>query len=172
MSWKNVRSFRVWAVPLAAFERDGLKAALRKAGLPCEDGAIGPLFCSIPTTSRPAPGWVHGPDALLPLVTLPPRRAGVGRHRDGDQQEAQLHGCDDLSAHQEPDYCAGRTCGLKSRRRAGGGTPQPISFADLLQRQPCQMIASLSMIFPAGFHPDRQGRLRDHALQPVHCRIT
>ena len=43
---ENVRSLpRLRAVPLATFERDGLKAALRKAGLPCEDvEQSGPLF--------------------------------------------------------------------------------------------------------------------------------
>src|SRR5256714_7802414 len=84
---ENVRSLpRLRAVPLAIFERDGLKAALRKAGLPCEDlEQSGPLFWRFDTDDDIPAGFagleLHGPDALLrSLVILPPRRgAGLGR---------------------------------------------------------------------------------------------
>ena len=106
---------RLRAVPLAPFERDGLKAALRKAGLPCEDvEQSGPLFWRFDTDDDIPAGFagleLHGPDALLrSLVTLPPRRrAGVGRAIVAViEQEAQLHGCDAIYLlTQEPDYFA------------------------------------------------------------------
>jgi len=111
-----VRSLpRVRAVPLATFERDGLKAALRKAGLPCEDvEQSGPLFWRFDTDDDIPAGFagleLHRPDALLrSLVTLPPRRrTGVGRAIVAAvEQEAQLHGCDAIYLlTQEPDYFA------------------------------------------------------------------
>jgi amino-acid N-acetyltransferase len=113
---ENVRSLpRVRAVPLATFERDGLKAALRKAGLPCEDvEQSGPLFWRFDTDDDIPAGFagleLHRPDALLrSLVTLPPRRrTGVGRAIVAAvEQEAQLHGCDAIYLlTQEPDYFA------------------------------------------------------------------
>jgi N-acetylglutamate synthase-like GNAT family acetyltransferase len=113
---ENVRSLpRLRAVPLATFERDGLKAALRKAGLPCEDmEQSGPLFWRFDTDDDIPAGFagleLHGPDALLrSLVTLPPRRrAGVGRAIVAAiEQEAQLHGCDAIYLlTKEPDYFA------------------------------------------------------------------
>jgi N-acetylglutamate synthase-like GNAT family acetyltransferase len=113
---ENVRSLpRLRAVPLATFERDGLKAALRKAGLPCEDvEQSGPLFWRFDTDDDIPAGFagleLHGLDALLrSLVTLPPRRrAGVGRAIVAAiEQEAQLHGCDAIYLlTQEPDYFA------------------------------------------------------------------
>jgi amino-acid N-acetyltransferase len=111
---ENVRSLpRLRAVPLATFERDGLKAALRRAGLPCEDvEQSGPLFWRFDTDDDIPAGFagleLHGPDALLrSLVTLPPRRrAGVGRAIVAAiEQEAQLHDCDAIYLlTQEPDY--------------------------------------------------------------------
>ena len=61
---------RLRAMPLATFERDGLKAALRRAGLPCEDmEQSGPLFWRFDTDDDIPAGFagleVHGPDALL-----------------------------------------------------------------------------------------------------------
>jgi N-acetylglutamate synthase-like GNAT family acetyltransferase len=113
---ENVRSLpRLRAVPLATFERDGLKAALRKAGLPCEDvEQPGPLFWRFDTDDDIPAGFagleLHGPDALLrSLVTLPPRRrTGVGRAIVAAiEQEAQLHGCDAIYLlTKEPDYFA------------------------------------------------------------------
>jgi N-acetylglutamate synthase-like GNAT family acetyltransferase len=100
-------------VPLAAFERDGLKAALSKAGLPCEDiEQFGPLFWRFDTEDDMPAGFggleLHGPDALLrSLVTLPPRRgAGFGRAMlVAIEQEARLRGCDAIYLlTQEPDY--------------------------------------------------------------------
>ena len=71
--------------PLASWEREGLKAALRKAGLPCEDvEAPNRLFWRFETDDLMPVGFggleVHGHDALLrSVVTLPPlRRKGIG----------------------------------------------------------------------------------------------
>jgi N-acetylglutamate synthase-like GNAT family acetyltransferase len=113
---ENVRSLpHLRAVPLATFERDGLKAALRKVGLPCEDvEQSGPLFWRFDTDEDIPAGFagleLHGPDALLrSLVTLPPLRgAGIGRAIVAAiEQEAQLRGCDAIYLlTQEPDYFA------------------------------------------------------------------
>jgi N-acetylglutamate synthase-like GNAT family acetyltransferase len=72
------------ATPLAVWERDGLKAALVKAGLPADDvGDARLLFWRFETTDIPV-GFggleIHGSDALLrSLVTLPPlRQIGMG----------------------------------------------------------------------------------------------
>src|SRR6266478_6269260 len=72
------------ATSLAAWERDGLKAALVKAGLPADDvGDARVLFWRFETTDIPV-GFggleIHGSDALLrSLVTLPPlRQIGMG----------------------------------------------------------------------------------------------
>jgi N-acetylglutamate synthase-like GNAT family acetyltransferase len=113
---ENVRSLpRLRAMPLATFERDGLKAALRRAGLPCEDvEQSGPLFWRFDTDDDIPAGFagleVRGPGAVLrSLVTLPPRRgAGVGRAIVvAIEQEARLRGCDAIYLlTQEPDYFA------------------------------------------------------------------
>ena len=104
---------RLRAVPLATFERDGVKAALRKAGLPCEDvEQAGPLFWRFDTDDDIPAGFagleLQGPDALLrSLVTLPPLRgAGVGRAMVAAiEQEARLRGCDAIYLlTQEPDF--------------------------------------------------------------------
>ena len=113
---ENARSLpRLQAVPLATFERDGLKAALRKVGLPCEDvEQSGPLFWRFDTDDDIPAGFagleLHGPDALLrSLMTLPPRRgAGIGRAIVvAIEQEARLRGCDAIYLlTQAPDYFA------------------------------------------------------------------
>ena len=104
---------RLRAVPLATFERDGLKAALGKAGLPCEDiERSGLHFWRFDSEDDMPAGFggleLHGPDALLrSLVTLPPRRgAGFGRAIVvAIEQEARLRGCDAIYLlTQEPDY--------------------------------------------------------------------
>jgi N-acetylglutamate synthase-like GNAT family acetyltransferase len=101
------------AVPLATFERGGLKAALNKTGLPYEDvEQSGPLFWRFDTDDDMPAGFggleLHGPDALLrSIVTLPPRRgAGFGRAIVvAIEQEARLRGCDTIYLlTQEPDY--------------------------------------------------------------------
>jgi N-acetylglutamate synthase-like GNAT family acetyltransferase len=113
---ENVRSLpRLQAMPLAAFERDGLKAALRKAGLPCDDvEQSDALFWRFDTGDDMPAGFAglefHGPDALLrSLVTLPPRRGvGVGRAIVAAlEQEARLRGCDAIYLlAPAPDYFA------------------------------------------------------------------
>jgi amino-acid N-acetyltransferase len=73
------------AFPLAVWERDGLAAALRKAGLPADDvTAPGLLFWRFSTAEDVPAGFggleVYGRDALMrSVVTMPPLRGrGVG----------------------------------------------------------------------------------------------
>jgi len=131
-------------VPLATFERDGVKAALRKAGLPCEDvEQAGPLFWRFDTDDDIPAGFagleLHGPDALLhSVVTLPPLRgAGIGRAIVvAIEQEAQLRGCVAIYLlTEEPDYFARAGYALLSRDaapeaiRASGQFQSPIAVA-------------------------------------------
>jgi len=89
------------ATPLAVWERDGLKAALLRAGLPADDVAEPDrLFWRFERYDDMPVGFggleIHGADALLrSIVILPPlRRRGSGRAVVGAlEQEAQLHGC-------------------------------------------------------------------------------
>ncbi len=74
----------LFALPLATWERDGLKAALARAGLPADDvERDGPLFWRFERDDVPV-GFagieVHGQDAVLrSLITLPPvRQQGIG----------------------------------------------------------------------------------------------
>src|SRR5262245_50238978 len=74
------------ALPLAVWERDGLKAALGGAGLPTDDVATaGPLFWRFSINDDVPVGFggleIHGDDALMrSVVTLPPLRGrGLGR---------------------------------------------------------------------------------------------
>ena len=74
------------ATPLAAWERDGLKAALVKAGLPADDvGNAHLLFWRFETAADIPAGFggieILAGDALLrSVVTLPPLRGmGMGR---------------------------------------------------------------------------------------------
>jgi amino-acid N-acetyltransferase len=73
------------ATPLASWERDGLKAALTKAGLPADDVTHPKsFFCRFETLADIPAGFggleVHGGAALLrSVVILPPlRRMGMG----------------------------------------------------------------------------------------------
>src|SRR5262245_33232278 len=73
------------ATPLASWEREGLKTALVKAGLPADDLADPKsLFWRFETVADVPAGFgglqIHGRDALLrSVVTLPPvRRMGIG----------------------------------------------------------------------------------------------
>jgi len=75
---------RIFAQPLADWERDGLKASLARAGLPADDVEDPDLlFWRFESDDVPA-GFagieIFGQDALLrSLVTLPPvRRRGIG----------------------------------------------------------------------------------------------
>jgi amino-acid N-acetyltransferase len=74
----------LFALPLATWERGGLKAALARAGLPADDVEHdGPLFWRFERDDVPV-GFagieVHGTDAVLrSLITMPPvRHQGVG----------------------------------------------------------------------------------------------
>jgi N-acetylglutamate synthase-like GNAT family acetyltransferase len=76
---------RLQATPLAAWEREGLKAALAGAGLPADDlGDPHLLFWRFETYEDVPVGFggleLHGADALLrSVVTLPPLRlVGMG----------------------------------------------------------------------------------------------
>lgn len=76
---------RLLRTPLAAWERDGLKAALVKAGLPADDvGDPHVLFWRFESYEDVPAGFggleLHGDDALLrSVVTLPPlRQIGIG----------------------------------------------------------------------------------------------
>ena len=76
---------QVTAFPLATWEREGIKAALRKAGLPADDvEAPDRLFWRFETADLVPVGFggleIHGKDALLrSVVTLPPIRGqGLG----------------------------------------------------------------------------------------------
>lgn len=89
----------LFAQPLATWERDGLKAALIRAGLPADDvEQDGPLFWRFERDDVPV-GFagieVHGPDALLrSVVTLPPvRQRGLGAAMVGRMEtEARARG--------------------------------------------------------------------------------
>jgi N-acetylglutamate synthase-like GNAT family acetyltransferase len=74
----------LFALPLATWERGGLKAALARAGLPADDVEHdGPLFWRFERDDVPV-GFagieVHGTDAVLrSLITIPPvRHQGIG----------------------------------------------------------------------------------------------
>jgi amino-acid N-acetyltransferase len=92
---------RLTRIPLATWERDGVKAALRKANLPADDvEAAGPLFWRFEARDLTPVGFggleVHGRDALLrSIVTLPPlRNRGIaGAIIDALEAEARIAGC-------------------------------------------------------------------------------
>lgn len=94
------RSLRLTSLPLAVWERDGLAAALKKAGLPTEDvSEPGPLFWRFENDDIPV-GFggleIHGDQALLrSVVTLPPlRKRGIGRAIIAAlETEARNRGC-------------------------------------------------------------------------------
>jgi N-acetylglutamate synthase-like GNAT family acetyltransferase len=71
------------AMPLAVWERDGLKAALTKAGLPA-DNLDNPhsLFWRFETAADVPAGFggleIHAPDALLRSVITLPQLRGLG----------------------------------------------------------------------------------------------
>jgi amino-acid N-acetyltransferase len=95
------KASRLTSFPLATWERDGLKAALTKAGLPFDDiAAPDRLFWRFETDDLVPVGFggieVHGKDALLrSIVTLPPvRRRGVGAAITAMLEvEARVLGC-------------------------------------------------------------------------------
>ncbi len=92
---------RLLATPLAAWERDGLAAALVKAGLPADDvGDPNVLFWRFESYEDVPVGFggleVHGSDALLrSVVTLPPlRQTGMGGAIVAAlEDEARAHRC-------------------------------------------------------------------------------
>lgn len=88
-------------IPLASWERDGVAAALTKAGLPAEDVRVnGPLFWRFELPDLTPAGFggleIHGDHALLrSVVTLPPlRRRGIARAMVRTlEAEARIAGC-------------------------------------------------------------------------------
>jgi amino-acid N-acetyltransferase len=92
---------RLFATRLAAWERDGLKAALVKAGLPVDDvDSPNALFWRFETGADVPVGFggleLHGSDALLrSVVTLPPlRQIGMGAAIvNALEIEARAHKC-------------------------------------------------------------------------------
>jgi N-acetylglutamate synthase-like GNAT family acetyltransferase len=89
------------ATPLAAWERDGLRAALAKAGLLADD-VDDPrhMFWRFETATDVPVGFggleIHPPDALLhSVITLPPlRMAGMGSGIvEVIEAEARAHRC-------------------------------------------------------------------------------
>jgi N-acetylglutamate synthase-like GNAT family acetyltransferase len=94
-------ALRLIATPLAAWERDGLKAALARTGLPADDvGDPHLLFWRFETYEDVPAGFggleVHGSDALLrSIVTLPPvRQLGLGGAIVAKlEDEARVHEC-------------------------------------------------------------------------------
>jgi N-acetylglutamate synthase-like GNAT family acetyltransferase len=92
---------RLLALPLAAWEREGLKSALVKAGLPAEDvGDPRLLFWRFESQEDVPVGFggleVHGDQALLhSVVTLPPlRELGMGAAIVAAlEDEARAHRC-------------------------------------------------------------------------------
>ncbi len=92
---------RLIRTPLAAWERDGLAAALVNAGLPADDvGDPHLLFWRFETYEDVPVGFggleLHGEDALLrSVVTLPPlRQVGMGAAIvSALEVEARAHNC-------------------------------------------------------------------------------
>jgi amino-acid N-acetyltransferase len=92
---------RLLATPLAAWERDGLKAALVKTGLPADDvGEAGLLFWRFESRNDVPVGFggleIHGRDALLRSVVILPRLREIGMGRAIVQTletEAAAHQC-------------------------------------------------------------------------------
>jgi len=77
---------RLLATPLAAWERDGLKTALVKTGLPADDvGEAGLLFWRFESLNDVPVGFggleIHGRDALLRSVVILPRLREIGMGR-------------------------------------------------------------------------------------------
>jgi N-acetylglutamate synthase-like GNAT family acetyltransferase len=91
---------QLFALPLAPWERDGLKAALKKSGLPASDiEAPDRLFWRFERNDMPV-GFggleIHGEAALLrSLVTLPPLRSRGfgGAIAAALEVEAKARGC-------------------------------------------------------------------------------
>jgi amino-acid N-acetyltransferase len=88
-------------IPLASWERGGVIAALRKAGLPADDvEEPGRLFWRFETADMVPVGFggleIHRPHALLrSIVTLPPlRHRSIGRAIVTElEAEARIAGC-------------------------------------------------------------------------------
>lgn len=132
---------RLAALPLAAWERDGLSAALRGAGLPADDVAEPKkLFWRFENSVGDPVGFggleIVGSDALLRSVVtlLPLRRRGYGRAIVlALEGEAVVHRCDTVYAlvTQEPGLFGRLGYGPCSRDDAPAGIAETAQFARL-----------------------------------------
>jgi amino-acid N-acetyltransferase len=102
-------------IPLASWERDGVLAALKKAGLPADDvEEPGRLFWRFETAETIPVGFggleIYRPDALLrSIITLPMLRGrGYGYAIVGEvEAEARIAGCSTAwLLTTSPDYFA------------------------------------------------------------------
>jgi N-acetylglutamate synthase-like GNAT family acetyltransferase len=128
---------RVVGYALATWERDGVKAALRRAGLPVDDvesqSALFWRFHSIDDTLLGFGGLeIHAPDALMrSIVVLPPLRGrGFGRAIVAAlEEEAAQHHCQAiyLLTTGDPDFFNGlgyARCAREAVPAAIRDTPQ------------------------------------------------
>ena len=100
------------AMPLAAWERDGLAAALQGAGLPTDDLAEpGRLFWRFETAETEPVGFggleiLHGDALLRSIVTLPPlRKRGIGAAIVASlEEEARQHRLSQPLARVSPQW--------------------------------------------------------------------
>ena len=137
---------RLLVLPLAAWERDGLKAALVKAGLPAEHvGDPRLLFWRFETHEDVPVGFgglaVHGDDALLhSVVTLPPlRELGMGAAIVAAlEDEARAHRCRAiyLRTERERDFFAG----LGYLPCAAGELPEAVRGSGQFDKAPAASI--------------------------------
>lgn len=128
------------ALPLAVWEREGLAAALAKAGLPVDDvTAPGPLFWRFEHEDGPV-GFggleIHGDQALLrSVVTLPPvRNRGIGGAIVAALEiEARVRGCRTvwLLTDQAVDFFARLGYRKYERADAPDALRQTVQFARL-----------------------------------------
>jgi amino-acid N-acetyltransferase len=132
---------RLSATPLAAWEREGVVAALRKVGLPADDvEAPDRLFWRFETTDLVPVGFggleLYGTDALLrSLVTLPPlRRRGMGAAMVAILEvEARARGCRTVWLLTMTGADFFRALGYITRERSDAPEPirQSLQFSEL-----------------------------------------
>ena len=132
---------RLLATPLAAWERDGLKAALAKTGLPADDvGDAELLFWRFESLNDVPVGFggleIHGRDALLRSVVILPRLREIGMGRAIVDDARERGGRPPVPGDLSPDHlaggvlCAPRLCALRAPRRAGRHSrEQPVHHA-------------------------------------------
>jgi amino-acid N-acetyltransferase len=138
------------ALPLAVWEREGLVAALRKAGLPAADvTSEGPLFWRFSTQDDMPAGFggleIYGADALMrSVLTLPPLRGrGIGRAIvEGLEIEARVAKCQAvwLLTSSAREWFGERGYSIAERARAPASIQSSAQFSTL-----CPASATLMM---------------------------